>query len=360
MRNRLSIIIPIFNEYIFLKKFFIDIFSSFNKDFVEYILVNDGSFDGSEEWIKKFIKPIANKKFKKILINNSNLDFKITKSESKNNFSDIQIINHKKNQGKGAAVINGLKISTGKYLMILDSDLEYDPKDSKKMFDLIREMKMGEVIFGSRFTSDLPHHHRYYLGTLFNHINTFLFNILFDRIIGDIHCGTKIFTREVYKNIKLTSKDFSIDLDLGSQIAKAGYNISEVGISYYSRSYSEGKKITWVDGLLHYWYLFKFRFIKNDFKRSLMLILAVLTSCLVCAHFGHGSDKILLIIFGVIFGAIFGTRYFFGGLLSLILGLLIGSQFGGGDGKIFTIIIGGLLGVFFAKKIDETIKKIDI
>jgi len=350
MIDRLSIIIPIYNENFFLEKFFIDLFNVFKEEFVEYIIINDCSSDGSEVWIKKFIEPASHKKIGKIKIKKDkffNLDFIETKS--KLNFSTIKIINHTKNEGKGASVIDGLKISTGKYLTILDSDLEYDSRDSLNMLNLIKENKIGEVIFGSRFTSDLPHRHHYVLNSLVNHFNTFLFNILFNSAISDIHCGSKIFTRNVYKKINLTSKDFSIDMDLGTQIVKAGFSISEVGVRYYSRSYNEGKKITWVDGILGYWYLFKFRFIKNNFRRNFIILLSSLLGLITGAHFGDGSGKLLAIIIGSFLGAIFGTRYSFAGLLGLLLFLLIGSQFSKGNGVIFTV---------FAKKSDKIAEKL--
>ena len=359
MVNRLSIIIPIYNEKKFLEKFFIDLFDVFQKIFVEYIIINDCSSDGSEVWIDKYIKPACNKKIDKITINNDKFfSLYFTETKSKFNYSTIKLINHEENEGKGASVIDGLKISTGKYLMILDSDLEYDSRDSLNMLNLIKENKMGEVVFGSRFTSDLPHRHHYVLNSIVNHFNTFLFNILFDSAISDIHCGSKIFTRNVYNKINLTSKDFSIDMDLGTQIVKAGFSISEVGVRYYSRSYNEGKKITWVDGILGYWYLFKFRFIKNDFRRNFIILLSALVGLVTGAHFGDGIGKLLATIFGGFFGAIFGTRYSFAGLLGLLIFLLIGSQFSKGNGVIFTVFLGLIAGIYFAKKSDKIAEKL--
>ena len=359
MIDRLSIIIPIYNEKNFLEKFFTDLFKVFQEEFVEYIIINDCSSDGSEIWIDRYLKPLCNKNIDKIkIINDKSFSLNCTETKSKFNYSIIKIINHKKNKGKGASVIDGLKISTGKYLMILDSDLEYDSRDSLNMLNLIKENKMGEVVFGSRFTSDLPHRHHYVLNSIVNHFNTFLFNILFDSAISDIHCGSKIFTRNVYNKIELTSNDFSIDMDLGTQIVKAGFSISEVGVRYYSRSYNEGKKITWIDGILGNWYLFKFRFIKNNFRRNFIILLSTLVGLVAGAHFGTGSGKLLAIIFGGFFGAIFGTRYSFAGLLGLLIFLLIGSQFSKGNGVIFSVFVGLMAGIYFAKKSDKIAEKL--
>jgi len=263
MQNKLSIIIPIFNEKKILKFFFNELFDVFKNYYVEYIIINDGSFDGTEVWLNDYIKPISGKKIDKIFLKKTNsflLDYK--EIFSGNKFSEILILNHSKNQGKGSSIIDGLKKSSGDYLLILDSDLEYDIRDSLNLYNIIQKGKTGEVIFGNRFSNELPHRHGYILNLVVNHINTFIFNILFNSGISDINCGLKIFSRNVYDKINLTSKDFSIDMDIATQIVKKGFLISEVGVSYYSRTYKEGKKISWIDGLLAYWYLLKFRFTK--------------------------------------------------------------------------------------------------
>lgn len=354
MKNKLSIIIPIYNEKSFLERLFKDIFQVFKDSYVEYIIINDGSFDGGELWLEKHLRPISDKKIKNLVVNDNNT-FQLQATESKDDkyYSKIILINHAKNKGKGASVISGLKKSTGKYLTILDADLEYDPRDSLIMYNLMNENNMGEVIFGSRFTSGLPHRHQYVLNSLVNHLNTFLFNIFFNSAINDVHCGLKIFTRNVYENINLTSKDFSIDLDLGTQISKAGFNISEVGVRYYSRTYNQGKKITFFDGLITYWYLCKFRFFNNHLKRNLIIFLSVITGCLAGAHFGDGIGKIGAVIIGGLFGSVYGSRYSLTSLFCLIIGLLIGSQFSKGNGKIFTVIVGGLIGILTLNKINQ-------
>ena len=359
MSNKLSIVIPIFNEKNYLVNFFDDLFTTFENTFVEYIIVNDGSNDGTEVWLRKYIKPLSNKKLSsKIKINkkdNKNFIYKIV--SSKINFSKVIFIDKTKNFGKGKSVIDALKSSTGEYITILDADLEYDPLDSLNMYQLIKKRNIDHVIFGSRFTSDLPHRHKHILNYFINHVNTFLFNIFFHCAISDIHCGAKLFSRKVLQDINLTSNDFSIDLDIGSQIAKANYSISEVGVSYYSRTYLEGKKISWIDGILTYWYLFKFRFIQNSFKRNLIIFLSSFTGCLTGAHFGHSSGKILAILFGGFLGSLWGTKYSFGGILSIVIGLALGSQFGDGDGKTLAVLFGGLLGFMMAKKVDNLINR---
>ena len=354
MENKLSIIIPVFNEKKLLLKFFTDLFSAYSNHYVNYVIINDGSYDGSELWLKKNIEPLANKKIKKIYLTKDN-KFKIKHSNSKllSKFNEIQLINHNKNIGKGAAVINGLKKAKGNFLMILDSDMEYDTEDSLYMYETIQNGKMGDVIFGSRYTRDLPHRHRYYLHTLANKLNTYLFNIFFSSHISDIHCGLKIFSRDVYKKIRLSSYDFSIDLDLGTQIAKSGFLISEVGVSYYSRSYYEGKKITWLDGLLSYYYIFKFRFIKNNIKNNLLIYLSMTTGLITGLHFGQGIGKILATIFCVFLGSIYGIRGSFLGLLLLIVFMLVGSQFGNGLVQIFATAIFAFTAIFLSNKLDK-------
>ena len=358
MKKKLSIIIPIFNEINLLERFFYDLFSNFENLFVEYIIVDDGSYDGTENWLSQYIKPLSDKKISKIYVSNdSEFLIKIDSDNITTDFSNIKLLQHKKNLGKGAAVKTALKNISGDYIVIFDADLEYDPIDPINMFNLIQKGKMGEVIFGSRYSSDLPHRHRYILNSFVNRLNTFIFNIFFDSAISDIHCGLKIFSKNVYEKINLTSNDFSFELDLGSQISKAGFDISEVGVRYYSRTYLEGKKITWVDGLKSYWYLFKFRFIENNFKRNVMIIFSFFTGGITGAHFGDGIGTILAIIFGLFIGGLFGTRYSYSGLLCVIIGLLIGSEFSKGNGKIFTVLLGGFTGYFFARKIESSVKK---
>ena len=166
MKNKLSIIIPIFNEKNLLEKFFCDLFQVFENQFVEFIVINDGSFDGSETWLTQNIEPLCDKKIKKIYLDNNKFKIDLSDKNKENNYSNIELINHKENQGNGASVISGLKKSEGQVLTILDADHEYDPRDSLSMYNLLQEGKMGEVIFGTRFKSGLPHRHRYFLNTI--------------------------------------------------------------------------------------------------------------------------------------------------------------------------------------------------
>jgi len=118
-------------------------------------------------------------------------------------------------------------------------------------------------LFGSRYLSGKLKNNNNYLYEFVGKFNSLLFNILFKQSISDLHCGTKIISKEVLDSLNLTIKDFGVEIDLAAQISKKNYDIYEHGISYFSRTKKEGKKITWIDGLKSYFYLFKLRFVQK-------------------------------------------------------------------------------------------------
>ena len=333
---KLSIIIPVYNEINCLKKFTKILTAAFQEENVEYIFVNDGSDDGSTEWLKKYT----------------------TNYSLKGNGNNFLIINLEKNKGKGFALRKGLEVAVGDYVLFQDSDLELDPHDSREMYELIKMHPEMKVLFGSRFLSGKLRANKNFLNEIFVRLNSIIFNVFFLESITDLHCGTKIIAREVIDKIKLSINDFGIEIDLASQIVKKNYRIYEYGVSYFSRTKSQGKKITWIDAMLSNYYLFKTRFIDNDFSVLLSIFYSSIYMAYVGSYFGLGIGKNLVVISFIIVGCFIGLykKLFTSSLVFLFI--YFGSLFSKGDGKIYTVLLGLLLGVYLSKKISLQINNI--
>jgi len=235
---KLSIIIPVFNEVDYLEQFTKELLDSFKNEKVEYIFVDDGSYDGTSDWLFNFCNHELNK--------------------------NCQLISLKKNIGKGNALHQGINIANGQFVLFQDADLELDTRDSLEMFRIIKGDPTIKCLFGSRYLSGKLKKNNNYLNEFVCKFNSLLFNVLFNQSISDLHCGTKIISKKTLNSLNLTIKDFGVEIDLAAQIAKKNYDIYEYGISYIARTKKRGKKITWIDGIKSYFYLFKLRFIKNN------------------------------------------------------------------------------------------------
>ena len=223
---KLSIIIPVFNEAVTVKK----IINRVKKTKLgittkEIIVVNDGSTDST----KKIIS----------------------------NIGGIKVINLTKNQGKGMAIKFGVKQATGDYVLIQDADLEYDPADIKFLLAPVLTQQ-AEVVYGSRFLG--PHRNMLFWHMLGNKLLSLMTNILYDTTLSDMEVGYKLFPKKVFKSFYLKEKRFGFEPEITSKILKQGYRIYEVPVSYSGREFSEGKKITWYDGLIAFFLLIKYRF----------------------------------------------------------------------------------------------------
>jgi glycosyltransferase involved in cell wall biosynthesis len=194
---------------------------------LELLVVNDGSTDGTAREIRK----IKDKR--------------------------VVVLAHTINRGKGAAVITAIKKMRGDIGVIQDADLEYDPKDLGLLLSPILEGK-ADVVFGSRFIGSGPHRVLYFWHRVANQVITFLCDCLTNLNLTDVETGYKAFTREVSQKIKLKETGFGFDPEFTVKIARAGFRVYEVGISYAGRSYEEGKKIGWRDGLIAVWTIVKY------------------------------------------------------------------------------------------------------
>ena len=255
----LSIIIPVYNEARTIGRVLVEVVGALPGVTKQIIVVDDCSNDGTSEWLGRNLGNSEAVWGDVSLAVGGDLTLAEECRQNLGGFS-FTVLFHKRNQGKGAAVRTGLASATGEVIVIQDADLEYDPGDWTRMLPLIADRKVADVVYGSRFYGQ-PHRALYFHHYMGNRIISFLYNLLYDQMLSDIEVCYKMFTQEVLKNLRLTADDFGIEIEISAQIARARrWRIYEVGISYYGRTYLEGKKITWRDGIKALVYLLKFRF----------------------------------------------------------------------------------------------------
>ena len=215
---RISIIIPCYNEVNTIE----DIINAVRKihyDNKEIILIDDFSNDGTRELIKK------------------NIQTKVDK-----------VIYHNKNIGKGATIRSGIKAATGDIVVIQDADLEYDPEEILKLIEPILNGK-ADVVYGSRFVGATPHRVLYFWHLIANKLLTTLSNMFTNITLTDMETCYKAFKREIIQSITIEENRFGFEPEITAKVAKMNCRIYEVGISYYGRTYEEGKKIGWKDAI---------------------------------------------------------------------------------------------------------------
>lgn len=230
---KVSIIIPVYNEIDTLEKILARV-RAVELDGIakEIIAVDDGSTDGSR---------------------------RILQDRAASNDA-LHVYFHPQNRGKGAAIRTALDHVSGDIVLIQDADLEYDPREYSDLLKPILEER-ADVVYGSRFLGG-PRKAMLFWHMLGNKLLTFVTNLLYDTILSDMETCYKVFRTEVIKPIKLRSRGFDFEPEITAKILKRGIRIYEVPISYTGREYHEGKKITWRDGLVALWTLFKYRFVE--------------------------------------------------------------------------------------------------
>ena len=228
---KISIIIPVFNE----EKYILEILKRVNlqkkKYDLEIIVSDDASTDKTIELIKQ------------------------------NRHLYDKLIENKENCGKGAAIINSLDEVNGEYLLIQDADLEYDPLDYEKLF--LPALKFNaDVVFGSRFQGGGAKRVLYFKNRLANFILSLLTSILTNINFSDVETGYKLVRSEIFKSLKLSEKTFAIEIEIVMKLARKNLKFFEVGISYNGRTYEEGKKISFKDGIIALYKIFYYKWIK--------------------------------------------------------------------------------------------------
>ena len=254
----LSVVIPVYNEVGTIGRVLIGVTRALPGVPKQVIIVDDGSNDGTSAWLRRNLAQ------SKGVWRDARIDgdgeLRLSK-DGTHNVAGFQfsIRLHDRNRGKGAAVRTGLACASGDVVVIQDADLEYDPEDWSRMLPLIVDRKVADVVYGSRFYGR-PHRSLYYHHYIGNRIISILFNILYNQMLTDIEVCYKMFTREVLQALALTTEDFGFEIEISAQIALARrWRIYEVGISYFGRTYEEGKKVNWRDGVKALAYLIKFR-----------------------------------------------------------------------------------------------------
>ncbi len=232
--RKLSIIIPAYNEertitLILEKVCAVKLMNGIGK---EIIIVNDGSTDATVERAKAFIAAHAEE--------------------------NIHLFEQPRNQGKGAAIHKGIEIATGDYLIVQDADLEYDPREYDQLLRPVVE-GFADVVFGSRFMGHHPHRILFFWHSIGNKFLTNLSNAFNNLNLTDMETCYKLIRSDIAKNLVLREKRFGFEPEVTAKLARVkDARIYEVGISYYGRTYAEGKKIGWRDGLRAIWCIVKY------------------------------------------------------------------------------------------------------
>lgn len=246
----ISILMPVYNEIGTIADILGIVQAALPGVAKEIVLVDDGSRDGTRAWLSDNFEPIGEAE----LATAGASSGRVVSSEC-----TVRVIFHAANKGKGGAIQTAMRAATGKVLVIQDADLEYDPDDWAVMYGLIAVKKVADVVYGSRFYGK-PHRSLYFHHYLANRLISLIFNMLCNQTLTDIETCYKMFTREVLNSLHITANDFGIEVQISMQIALARrWRIYETGIHYYGRTYHEGKKINWKDGLKALWYLARYR-----------------------------------------------------------------------------------------------------
>ncbi len=228
---KLSVVIPCYNEAKTIRAIIERVRAAPVAE-KEIIIVDDCSRDGTRDLLRTQLMPLVDK-----------------------------VIFHEVNQGKGAALRTGFAAATGDVVVVQDADLEYDPNEYPKLLEPILAGR-ADVVFGSRFQGGQPHRVVYFWHMVGNKFLTLCSNMATNINLTDMETCYKVFRREVLQRIRIEENRFGFEPEITAKVARLDVAIYEVGISYYGRTYAEGKKIGWRDGFRALWAIFKYNFLR--------------------------------------------------------------------------------------------------
>jgi len=224
---KLSVVMPVYNEQATLREVVTSVLAAPQE--IELLCVDDGSTDGSRDIL----------------------------AELQAQHPEIRVVLQPKNMGKGAALRRGIQEATGDYVVIQDADLEYDPSEYSVLLEPLIEGK-ADVVYGSRFLGGRPHRVLYFWHSVGNWLLTLVSNAFTNLNLTDMETCYKVFRRHVIQAIPLEEDRFGFEPEITVKVAKRRLRVYEVGISYWGRTYEEGKKIGWKDGVRALWCLVKY------------------------------------------------------------------------------------------------------
>ena len=216
---RLSVIIPVFNEAATIGRVLKVVLD--RSEVNELVAVDDGSSDGTWEELQRIAAAHPER---------------------------VRVLRHERNMGKGAALNTGFAAAMGDIVLVQDADLEYDPGDYPRLLEPVLR-GAADAVFGSRFIGGSSHRVLYFWHSLGNRFLTLLSNMVTDLNLTDMECGYKVFSRDLLQKITIEEPRFGFEPEIVAKVARSGARIYEVSVAYYGRTYAEGKKINWKDGV---------------------------------------------------------------------------------------------------------------